>query len=141
MYGNDSSSEGKSEAEAELIGFRYFLNILVDTTIGVGILWAILSGFQYVLIERLRLSGFQSGVYGDPPLRRQLKRWLKQLSVYITGLILMKLTVVALFHLCPWLSDVGRWVLEWTMGNYKLQVVFVMLMYALSKESERRCDF
>ncbi|KAI9314150.1 vacuolar membrane protein-domain-containing protein [Dichotomocladium elegans] len=109
----------------------YFLNILVDTTLGVGILWAILKGFQHLFIERMHLTGLQSGVYGDPPLQKQMKRWLKQLGVYISGLIIMKLIVVLLFHLCPWLSDVGRWVLRWTMGNYKLQVVFVMLIFPL----------
>ncbi|CDH54531.1 vacuolar membrane protein [Lichtheimia corymbifera JMRC:FSU:9682] len=110
----------------------YFLNILVDTTLGVGILWAILKGFHHVLIDRLQLHEFQSGVYGDPPFRKQVRRWSKQLAVYITGLALMKLLVVLLFHLCPWLSDFGRWVLQWTMGNYKLQVVFVMLVFPLA---------
>ena len=100
----------------------------MDTTLGVGILWAILKGFHHVLIDRLQLHEFQSGVYGDPPFRKQLRRWSKQLAVYIIGLALMKVLVVLLFHLCPWLSDFGRWVLQWTMGNYKLQVVFVMLV-------------
>jgi hypothetical protein len=107
--------------------YRYFLNILVDTTLGIGILWVILKGFKY-LVKRFELTGFQSGVYGDPPLIEQLKKWGKQLVVYITSLMLMKVIVVGLFHLCPWISDFGDWVLEWTVGNYRLQVVFVMLM-------------
>lgn len=106
---------------------RYFLNILVDTTLGIGILWVILRGFKY-LVKRFELTGFQSGVYGDPPLIEQLKKWAKQLVVYIISLALMKVIVVGLFHLCPWISDFGDWVLEWTVGNYRLQVVFVMLM-------------
>ncbi|KAL9545603.1 hypothetical protein MBANPS3_007071 [Mucor bainieri] len=108
----------------------YFLNIFVDTTLGIGILWCILTGFKY-LVLRLQLTGFQSGVYGEPPLVEQLKKWSKQLLVYIVSLILMKVIVVGLFHLCPWIEDFGDWVLQWTVGNYKLQVVFVMLIFPL----------
>lgn len=107
--------------------FRYFLNIFVDTTLGIGILWCILTGFKY-LVLKLQLTGFQSGVYGEPPLMEQLKKWSKQLLVYIVSLMIMKVIVVSLFHLCPWIEDFGDWVLQWTVGNYKLQVVFVMLM-------------
>jgi hypothetical protein len=99
----------------------------VDTTLGIGILWLILTGFKH-LILRLEWHGFQSGVYGEPPFVEQLKKWLKQLVVYIVSLILMKVVVVSLFHLCPWISDFGDWVLQWTVGNYRLQVAFVMLM-------------
>ncbi|KAI8079578.1 vacuolar membrane protein-domain-containing protein [Gilbertella persicaria] len=108
----------------------YFLNILVDTTVGIGILWLILTGFKY-LVGYLGLSGFQSGVYGPPPLTGQLVQWAKQLLVYVVSLFLMKMIVIAIFHLCPWLSDFGQWVLEWTVGNYKLQVAFVMLIFPL----------
>ncbi|CEJ01525.1 hypothetical protein RMCBS344292_15549 [Rhizopus microsporus] len=108
----------------------YFLNILVDTTLGVGILWLILTGFKHV-IAKLGWVGFQSGIYGDPPFTQQLKYWLKQLAVYIISLMLMKVIVVVLFHLCPWIADFGEWVLEWTLGNYRLQVVFVMLIFPL----------
>lgn len=108
----------------------YFLNILVDTTLGIGILWLVLKGFKYA-VQKLEWTGFQSGVYGDPPFIEQLKKWGKQLMVYILSLIIMKVIVVGLFHLCPWISDFGDWVLQWTVGNYRLQVVFVMLIFPL----------
>ncbi|EIE84100.1 hypothetical protein RO3G_08805 [Rhizopus delemar RA 99-880] len=38
------------------------------------------------------------------------------------------MVVVILFGLCPWLRHFGEWVLGWTMGNYKIQVIFVMLI-------------
>lgn len=103
----------------------------MDTTLGIGILWLILTGFNS-LFARFHFTGFKSGVYGEPPLKNQLIPWAKQLLVYIVSLIIMKIIVVALFHLCPWISDFGDWVLEWTVGNYKLQVVFVMLMLVVS---------
>ncbi|ORZ15589.1 Vaculolar membrane protein-domain-containing protein, partial [Absidia repens] len=109
----------------------YFLNILVDCTIGVVILWIFLRGFKYVTEHVLQWAGFQSGVYGNPPLSQQIKPWLKQLAVYTLSLLLMKTLVVLLFHLCPWLEDFGFWVLGWTAGNYKLQVAFVMLIFPL----------
>ncbi|KAI8084899.1 vacuolar membrane protein-domain-containing protein [Halteromyces radiatus] len=107
----------------------YFLNILVDCTIGVAILWIILRGFKYLTDSVLQWPGFQS--YGDPPLLQQLKRWVKQLFIYTISLMLMKTLVVLLFHVCPWMEDFGLWVLGWTAGNYKLQVAFVMLIFPL----------
>lgn len=106
---------------------RYFLNIFVDTTVGVGILWGILLAFQKLAV-RLQLHGVKSGVYGDPPLINQFVQWGKQLFIYNTALVLMKFVVVLIFAICPFLFTFGQWVLEWTMSNYKLQVVFVMLM-------------
>jgi hypothetical protein len=95
--------------------------------VGVGILWAILFGFQQ-LAARFGVQGVKSGVYGDPPLINQFIQWGKQLVIYITALVLMKLVVVLIFAICPFLFTFGQWVLEWTVGDYKLQVVFVMLM-------------
>ncbi|KAI8331008.1 vacuolar membrane protein-domain-containing protein [Chlamydoabsidia padenii] len=109
----------------------YFLNILVDCTIGVAILWITLRGFRYLTEVVFQWAGFQSGVYGQPPLLQQIKPWLKQLSIYTLSLLIMKTLVVLLFHLCPWLEDFGFWVLGWTAGNYKLQVAFVMLIFPL----------
>ncbi|KAI7871660.1 vacuolar membrane protein-domain-containing protein, partial [Spinellus fusiger] len=108
----------------------YFLNILVDTTLGVVILWFLFLGFDSLTVY-FKLSGFRSGVYGSPPLQQQMKRWGKQLGLYIASLVIMKAVVVILFRICPWIEDFGRWVLRWTLGNYKLQVVFVMLIFPL----------
>ncbi|KAI8576139.1 hypothetical protein K450DRAFT_258196 [Umbelopsis ramanniana AG] len=121
---------GKNEADPSNPCVWYFLNIFVDTTVGVGILWGILLGFRR-LAAYFRLQGVQSGVYGDPPLINQFIQWGKQLLIYITALVLMKLVVVLIFAICPFLFDFGQWVLEWTMSNYKLQVVFVMLIFPL----------
>ncbi|KAF7731722.1 hypothetical protein EC973_008894 [Apophysomyces ossiformis] len=115
---------GGSEGEQRNPCVWYFLNIFVDTTLGVVILWGVLKGLK-------KLTRIESGVYGEPPLQAQIRRWSTQLAIYIIGLIIMKVVVVAIFHLCPWLEGFGRWVLQWTMGNYKLQIVFVMLIFPL----------
>lgn len=70
----------------------------------------------------------QSGHYGSPP---NAWWWLKQSLIYFCGLMGMKLCVLVLFMLLPWLPHVGDWALGWTEGNEKLQIVFVMMLFPL----------
>ena len=41
----------------------------------------------------------------------------------------MKICVLILFKLCPWIVQVGDWALKWTEGNENVQVFFVMLFF------------
>lgn len=43
----------------------------------------------------------------------------------------MKICVLIIFLVLPWISKVGDWALRWTEGNEALQVVFVMLVFPL----------
>jgi hypothetical protein len=43
----------------------------------------------------------------------------------------MKLCVLILFMMLPWLPHIGDWALGWTEGNEKLQIVFVMMLFPL----------
>lgn len=43
----------------------------------------------------------------------------------------MKLCVLVIFLMMPWISRVGDWALGWTDGNEKLQVAFVMMIFPL----------
>lgn len=106
----------------------YFLNVGVDTTLGIGILWAWLHGIQWVLEHKLHVRYIHSGNYGPGPLRRQWLPWLKQTVVFIISVALMKFCVYLLFRAVPILFAFGNWVLRWTRGNYRYQVVFVMFM-------------
>lgn len=45
----------------------YFLNVLIDTTIGVLIMWLSLKGLTAASVRIWGSEGFESGVYGDPP--------------------------------------------------------------------------
>lgn len=103
------------------------MNIFVDTTFGVLVIWGVLTAVK-LFATFYRLSGFESGVYGEPPLENQIRVWAKQLGTYILALVTMKVVVLILFGICPELEDFGQWVLGWTLGNYRLQVLFVMLM-------------
>jgi len=41
----------------------------------------------------------------------------------------MKVCVLVIFIMLPWISRVGDWALGWTEGNEQLQIVFVMLLF------------
>lgn len=74
------------------------------------------------------IESIESGHYGHPP---QAWWWLKQSLIYFCGLMGMKVCVLILFMLLPWISRIGDWALSWTEGNEKLQIVFVMMLFPL----------
>lgn len=43
----------------------------------------------------------------------------------------MKICVLIIFILLPWISKVGDWALGWTEGNARLQIAFVMMIFPL----------
>jgi hypothetical protein len=102
-----------------------------QTTLGIPILIVIVR----VLTKLVALTplgsppeSIQSGHYGSPP---NVWWWLKQSIIYFCGLLGMKLCVLVLFMMLPWLPHVGDWALGWTEGNEKLQIVFVMMLFPL----------
>lgn len=105
----------------------YFLNVAIDTTVGVAILWFWLKLIQN-LLALLNVKDIKTGQYGEPPLRHMLFPWFKQTFIFILAESLMKLCVYWMFQHLPFLFAFGEWVLRWTEGNYRYQVIFVMLM-------------
>jgi len=69
---------------------RYFLNIFLDTTFGVGVLYLFLKAADFYF-GRMRIDGMRTGDYGNPP---QLIRWWRQTLVFSLGLVVMKIVVV-----------------------------------------------
>lgn len=47
------------------------------------------------------------------------------------GLMGMKLCVLVIFLVLPWLAIVGDWALSWTEGNERVQVLFSMMLFPL----------
>ena len=43
----------------------------------------------------------------------------------------MKICVLIIFLVLPWISKVGDWALGWTEGNERLQIAFVMMIFPL----------
>ncbi|KAF0431396.1 vacuolar membrane protein [Gigaspora margarita] len=105
----------------------YFLNILVDCTVGVFILYVFLKAVQYIA-STLGIEGVKSGEYGDPP---RFEWWARQTVEFIISILLMKIVIVITFRHFPFLFDFGEWFLGWTLYDARLQVVFVMLVFPL----------
>lgn len=51
--------------------------------------------------------------------------------IYFCGLFGMKICVLVIFLMMPWISKAGDWALGWTDGNEKLQIAFVMMIFPL----------
>jgi hypothetical protein len=100
-----------------------------QTTIGIPILIVllrILTGlFALTPVGNPRES-IESGNYGSPP---RAWWWFKQSIIYFIGLMGMKICVLIIFLVLPFISRVGDWALKWTEGDEALQVIFVMLVF------------
>ncbi|KAJ7213718.1 vacuolar membrane protein-domain-containing protein [Mycena haematopus] len=108
----------------------YFLNILIDTTLGVGLIYVVLRVLTFIVSERFQLKGFESGVYGNPP---SVKYWMRQAAIYILALTAMKFMVIGLLALLPGLWTLAAWLLSWTWSGQgdTLEVIFVMGIFPI----------
>jgi len=106
----------------------YFLNILLDTTLGVYAIYVTLFFLTWYFAEKLKLKGLQSGQYGSPP---SLNYWVRQLAVYVVSLTSMKLIVVAVVSLWEGLSDIAAWLLSWLGNGDTAQVIFTMGIFPI----------
>ncbi|CAL3973106.1 hypothetical protein PZA11_005429 [Diplocarpon coronariae] len=107
----------------------YLLNLAIDTTIGIPILiflLRILTSLFLLTPVGVPAESIASGNYGSPP---RAWWWLKQSIIYFLGLLGMKICVLIIFLVLPWISRVGDWALRWTEGDEALQVIFVMLIF------------
>ncbi|KAJ3735231.1 vacuolar membrane protein-domain-containing protein [Lentinula guzmanii] len=119
-----------SQFSSENACVSYFLNILVDTTLGVALIYLILHVLTLVFSERLHLKGFESGIYGNPP---RVKYWARQAALYVVALTTMKFLVIGLLALFPGLFKIGAWLLSWTWTDEgdAFQVIFVMGIFPI----------
>ncbi|KAF2160577.1 hypothetical protein M409DRAFT_70327 [Zasmidium cellare ATCC 36951] len=126
--GSSDDSSGRSPNPCSF----YLLNLGIDTTIGVPVLWFLLK-ILYHLFLRTPLANppesIKSGNYGSPAKGTW---YLKQLLIYCIGLVFMKLFVFFLFLAMPWLPWIGDWALRWTEGNEALQVTFALFVFPLA---------
>lgn len=107
----------------------YFLNILIDTTVGVGILYLALKGFTTLFIRRFGAECFVTGHYGRPP---QMSYWVRQLQPYLLAVVAMKLVVLLPLTL-PGISDTLIRFGQTLLGALPtdVQVVFVLSVFPL----------
>ncbi|WFD26246.1 hypothetical protein MNAN1_001223 [Malassezia nana] len=115
----------------------YFLNILLDSTLGLFVLYGVLHGATRVCEDVLQLQGFVSGEYMPRSMPGRcapsvLQCWLRQTSVYLLGLALMKAFVLLTLAMLPFLVAFGSWLLSLFGTNRALQVVFVMALFPMA---------
>lgn len=107
----------------------YFLNILIDTTLGVGIIYLALKGFTSLFIKHFGPDSYVTGHYGVPP---QMAVWLRQLQPYLLAVVAMKLVVLLPLTL-PGISGelirAGQSILGALPAD--VQVVFVLSVFPL----------
>lgn len=106
-----------------------FFDVGTQTTIGIPILIILLHVFTAIFAITPMGNppeSIRSGHYGQPP---KTWWWFKQSIIYFLGLMGMKICVLVIFLVLPWISRIGDWALRWTEGNEQLQVFFVMLFF------------
>lgn len=115
----------------------YFLNLLLDTTLGIPILWFWLATYENIL-QRMGIQNIESGNYYSQSETHEsgLKRkplfaaFLKQLVIFVTSLTSMKiclfLILVYFDKFAEWFAD---WVLGWSDPWPNLQVFLVMFVF------------
>ncbi|KAI8926283.1 vacuolar membrane protein-domain-containing protein [Entophlyctis helioformis] len=135
----------------------YFLNLGLDTTIGVGILYVFLKGCTplprhsrsrtwsrastathhgaWLLCFSLHLSASRS-LNNRAILQRGHDRfgpWIKQLTLFITAWFFVKLSIVIALEVFPIFGILGVWILSplAATGDPRLQVIVVMLVFPL----------
>lgn len=104
----------------------YFINLLLDTTIGVFVLWVFLY-MIHMTAFRIGITGIISGQYGSPP---RFSNFVKQSLLYLLGLCCMKSVLYSLLEMGEkWWVRLGGLLLAWTNWSAELKVVFVIFIF------------
>ncbi|CAX43387.1 vacuolar membrane protein, putative [Candida dubliniensis CD36] len=74
----------------------YFLNIVLDCTIGVYILYHVFKTMNKICQDYWHITQIESGEYGPNPNKPSTKAFLKQLMVYFTSLMITKIILYGL---------------------------------------------
>ncbi|KAL5267388.1 hypothetical protein ACHWQZ_G004433 [Mnemiopsis leidyi] len=104
----------------------YFVNMFIDMTVGLLILYGLISLSRYLLRDS-SYAYLKSGEYGNPP---QAKAWLAQCGIYLLIMIIQKLLVSPLV-LIPFWTTFREFLFSPLKGHGKLEVVVVMLIVPL----------
>ncbi|KAJ2231136.1 hypothetical protein H4R99_003363 [Coemansia sp. RSA 1722] len=127
-----SALSGKANAEGENATNPcswYVLNLTIDCTLGVLIVAGYLKLYE-MFANRLRITGLESGHYGNPP---NWRRWIKQAALFCISMISMKLTVILLITIFPFLVAIGDGILKpvQMLESPRFQIIFVMAIWPL----------
>lgn len=110
----------------------YFISILLDTTVGVPILWFFLF-VDHNWCAKMGMTDIVSGEYGSPP------KWIaffKQASIYMTAMVQMKMALsVFIYFTGNVIDDLGELLIRWASFDPRVQVFFVMMAFPLVMNS------
>ncbi|ORZ39453.1 Vaculolar membrane protein-domain-containing protein [Catenaria anguillulae PL171] len=105
----------------------YFLNVGIDTTVGVYILYLWLQAAHRIVVALNVERDLKSGHYGTPP---RAMAWVKQTLVFSMCLFMMKVCVAMFIYLFPWVQILGTLALA-PFTDPRHEVVFVMLVFPI----------
>lgn len=74
----------------------YFLNIVLDCTIGVYVLFLVFNLTNKICKKHFHMTEIDSGNYGSDPQRPSIKAYVKQLGIYFTCLMITKFILYGL---------------------------------------------
>lgn len=113
----------------------YVLHILIDTTLGVFLIALCLRALDnFIILRYIKFRDqpyFQSGVYIDPIK----KSWTCQFLVYLASLFCMKIIVLCLIFLLPFLLRFTEFLLNWIHNN-DVQIILSMAVIPLVSASD-----
>lgn len=103
----------------------YFLNVLIDTTIGIFSLFILLNIWLKIVLY-LNLERCQTGNYGNPP---KYLNWVFQLVAFLMLVVINKFFIILLLKI-PYLS----WAAEFLMSpivsvSRHFELLFVMIIF------------
>ncbi|KAJ3311948.1 hypothetical protein HDV04_003557 [Boothiomyces sp. JEL0838] len=104
----------------------YFLNLALDTTVGVYILYIFLSGIHSIA-DYFKIKDIEMGHYGNPP---RFTPWIKQLVLFLIAWFFVKLIVTISLVLVPIFGIIATWILS-PLQDERYQVIFVMFIFPL----------
>lgn len=110
----------------------YFVNLLMDTTVGIPLLWIILKWLEK-MAHYLKISNVNSGnYYNEFSHHPMFSAFLKQFIVFLLGLIIMKISIFIILN--NW-ENVAYWfanlILGWSDYWPNLQIFLIMFVAPL----------
>lgn len=128
--GNDNDNGSEDQCD------WYFLNLLLDTTVGIPILWLALHSltklFQYFNIKNVESGNyFPEDTLDRPNSSKPLaSAFLKQLCIFICGLVIMKICIYLILN---YFEDLAYWfanlILAWSDPWPDVQIILVMFVF------------
>ncbi|KAI5960648.1 uncharacterized protein KGF55_004541 [Candida pseudojiufengensis] len=114
----------------------YFLNMVLDCTIGVYILYLVFKLLNYICKNYFHITQIKSGEYGNIN-KPSVKAWLKQLVIYFTSLMITKIILylfVEIFEVeLIWITShiLLRWLDEYS-NEFEIFIVMFIIPILLN---------